>query len=104
MKEHEMTEQQLLEEQLHAVTGGCANCARDTLSAAQSLKNAAILRAQSLSGREFNGNPLTEEQKVEKRHLADGHEARVTFLLNRVRERSLDPNHTWDDPHPNPNH
>ena len=44
MKEHNITEQQLLEEQLHAVTGGCAECINDRLLAAEYLNKAAKKR------------------------------------------------------------
>src|SRR5689334_4602203 len=48
MEEHAKTEEQLLEEQLQAVTGGCADCVGDRINASRLLNRSAQREALSL--------------------------------------------------------
>lgn len=99
MKENAKIEQQLLEEQLQAVTGGCGDCVNDSLMASVHLKEAGQLQQQALA--ESLNNISTPEQRMTKVNQAQNLRQQAANLLAGVAQREQDPNH-WTGVHPRP--
>ena len=93
MKEIEKSEQQLLEEQLQAVTGGCGACANDTLLASQKLHEAGLLRAAA-----HPINTPDPQERLLKVIQANTLHQEARNLMTGIEQRQQDPNH-WNIPH-----
>jgi hypothetical protein len=86
MKENAKTEQQLFEEQLQAVTGGCAQCIRDKATASLLLLNSAKHEADALTHPDVN---TRNQLRVE----ANTAQNDAMALLAGIRLRQQNPHH-----------
>src|SRR5689334_16403312 len=94
MEKNEKSEQQLLEEQLQAITGGCGDCVNDSLLSGQKLTQAGHLRAEAVNP--FSN--LTPEQRTTKVNLANSLHQEARELMTGIEQRQQNPNH-WNIPH-----
>jgi hypothetical protein len=86
MKENAKTEQQLFEEQLQAVTGGCAQCLRDKAAATLLLRHSASREASALTHPDVN---TRNQLRVE----ANTAQNDAMALLAGIRLRQQNPHH-----------
>jgi hypothetical protein len=95
MKENEMNdskkiEQQLLEEQLQAVTGGCGECVNDKMLAAQKLQDSFNKQYKAHYSMPRLSLPGSRSRLLRE---SDELQSEAENLLARVAQRQQDPNH-----------
>ncbi len=86
MNKGKQTEQQLLEEQLDAVTGGCGACVNDKMLAAEKLR-------QSMGAQLDSSKAILPSSRRRYLNNANALQSEAESLLARVVQRHQDPNH-----------